>query len=98
MSERLLEVRDLAVTTADAPAMTLVQEVSFALYAGDSLTVLGESGSGKSLLAQAIMGTLPAGLVARGEVRVGRLAFRAGDADRRRPLWGHQLALLPQEP
>lgn len=98
MSERLLKVRDLAVTTADAPAMTLVQEVSFALYAGDSLTVLGESGSGKSLLAQAIMGTLPAGLVARGEVRVGRLAFRAGDADRRRPLWGHQLALLPQEP
>jgi peptide/nickel transport system ATP-binding protein len=98
VSELLLEVRDLAVMRAASPTIALVHEVSFALHAGEVLTVLGESGSGKSLLAQAVMGTLPAGLVARGEVQVGRHASRAADAARRRPLWGRELALLPQEP
>lgn len=98
MSACLLDVRDLAVLTAASPAVTLVQEVSFSLHAGEVLTLLGESGSGKSLLAQAVMGALPAGLVARGEVRVGQHASRAADAQQRRPLWGRELALLPQEP
>lgn len=98
MTDALLAVRDLAVMTKASPALTLVQEVSFALHAGEVLTLLGESGSGKSLLAQAVMGTLPAGLAARGEVRVGRHASRAAEAQQRRPLWGRELALLPQEP
>ena len=40
----------------------LVREVSFTVPSGGVLTLLGESGSGKSLLAQAIMGNLPAPL------------------------------------
>lgn len=35
-------------------------------YCAECLTLLGESGAGKSLLAQAIMGNLPAVLQARG--------------------------------
>lgn len=98
MSELLLEVRDLAVVTEASPAKPLVDEVSFSLRAGEVLTLLGESGSGKSLLAQAVMGSLPAGLAARGQVRVGGVESRADDCISRRALWGRQLALLPQEP
>jgi peptide/nickel transport system ATP-binding protein len=98
MSEPLLEVRDLAVLTETSPARTLVHEVSLSLSAGEVMTLLGESGSGKSLLAQAIMGTLPAGLIARGRVRVGGVESCADDSNARRALWGRQLALLPQEP
>lgn len=94
----LLDVRDLVVRTEASPVRTLVDEVSFSLREGEVLTLLGESGSGKSLLAQAVMGTLPAGLVARGRVRVGGSESGADDPNQRRALWGRQLALLPQEP
>lgn len=88
----LLAVRDLSVYAGARPR---VQGVHFELPAGQALTVLGESGSGKSLMAQAVMATLPPGLRADGEVRLqGRPASQA----QRRAAWGRALALLPQEP
>ncbi|MDN3558083.1 ABC transporter ATP-binding protein [Halomonas maura] len=90
-----LHAIDLGVWAGDD---CLVAPCSFRLSAGENLTLLGETGAGKSLLAQAIMGTLPAGLEARGEVRLdGRqlLDLRRGE---RRRLWGRELVLLPQEP
>ena len=84
MSARL-DVQDLAVL--DPQGRHLVREVSFSLHDGEALTLLGESGSGKSLLAQAVMDALPAGLRRRGQVQLqGGLA------------WGRSVALLPQEP
>lgn len=38
---------------------TLVQSVSFSVSAGESLALIGETGSGKTLIAQSIMGVLP---------------------------------------
>ncbi len=76
----------------------LLQPLDLTLYPGEALTVLGESGSGKSLLAHAIMGTLPAGLRASGQLRQGSQLWPLADAANRRALWGEQLAILPQEP
>jgi ABC-type glutathione transport system ATPase component len=53
-----------------AGGRVLLRDVTFSLRAGDALVVLGESGAGKSLLAQAVMGTLPVGLRAGGDIRV----------------------------
>ncbi len=89
-----LAVHGLSVSTDQT---SLVRDVSFSVERGSSLTILGETGSGKSLLAQAIMGTLPAGLQARGDIVVGGAATPAAGTTRHH-LWGRTLALLPQEP
>lgn len=91
----LLEVKDLSVHAGAAP---LLRGASFALAPGRSLTVLGESGAGKSLMVQAIMGTLPMSLTAGGCVTVCGQESAAADRRARQPLWGHRLASLPQEP
>lgn len=56
----LLEVRDLSVElqTHRGPACA-VRNVSFALERGASLGLIGESGSGKSITAMALLGLLP---------------------------------------
>ena len=48
-----------------------VNGVNYSLRAGETLAVLGESGSGKSVTAQAIMGILdsPPGRITGGQVR-----------------------------
>ena len=78
-----------------AQGQTLVEVDQLQLHAGSPVTLMGETGAGKSLLLQAIMATLPEGLSAEGRIR---LAGRdTNDTDRQR-LWGQELALLPQEP
>ncbi|MCM2131398.1 ABC transporter ATP-binding protein [Larsenimonas rhizosphaerae] len=94
----LMEVRNLCVETTQPPIHTLLHPVSFTLHAGRPLTLLGETGSGKSLLAQAVMGTLPPGLRARGDVMVEGRNFLALPARARAKWWGRHFALLPQEP
>lgn len=88
-------IRNLSVLAGQD---VLVQPVSLTLNPGRPLTILGETGSGKSLLLQAVLGTLPEGLTAKGEVVFEGQRFAAGDADAIRPLWGRLLAILPQEP
>lgn len=63
-SSAILQVRDLSLSTprsADAAAneRRLVDSLSFSLEPGARLGLIGESGSGKSLTALAIMGLLP---------------------------------------
>ena len=79
-------------------AARLVEPVSLDLVPGEPLVILGETGSGKSLLAQALMGTLPEGLAVTGTVTVAGRTLRAADRAAFRGLWGRQIAVLPQEP
>lgn len=77
---------------------TLLEPLSLTLTPGEPLIILGETGSGKSLMAQAIMGTLPPELTASGEVRIGDQTLSAREPRRFRGLWGLQISVLPQEP
>jgi peptide/nickel transport system ATP-binding protein len=90
-----LRIEDLTIRTADR---ILVSGFSATVGRGEPLTLLGESGSGKSLVAQAIMGTLPQGLVASGRILFDGADLLRLDEVARRSLWGRRIGLLPQEP
>ena len=97
---RLLEVDDLSVEfrTPDG-VVNAVNGLSWHLDRGESLAVLGESGSGKSVSAQAIMGILD---VPPAKITSGRLLFEGDDlltmdgGDRRR-LRGERIAMIFQD-
>lgn len=80
------------------PDGVLVHPASFALRPGEPLVLLGETGSGKSLLAQAIMGVLPPGLRAEGRIVLDGRDILPLPPRERRALWGRHVAMLPQEP
>ncbi|WP_407111071.1 ABC transporter ATP-binding protein [Streptomyces sp. DSM 116494] len=96
----LLEVRDLHVEfhTRDGVARA-VNGVSYGVDAGETLAVLGESGSGKSVTAQAIMGILdiPPGRITGGEVVFqGRDLLKLREDERRR-IRGAEMAMIFQD-
>jgi len=95
-SATLLRVEGLTVAYGDH---TVVHDVDFALERGQSLALIGESGSGKSTIARAVLRLLPP------EARVpgGRIQFAGRDVttltERQfRPLRGRQLGFVPQDP
>lgn len=95
-----VRIQSLSVAGLEIAAGTtgIVRDVAFTLAQGRPVTLLGASGSGKSLVAHAIMGSLPAGLSARGQVRLDGIDLLAGSSAERRARWGRAIAILPQEP
>lgn len=98
MNEHLLEVSDLRVTMQRrGAAITPVDGVSLTLDRGEILGIAGESGSGKTLTLRAILGLLPRGGIAEGDLRF------SSDGDRPVPyvpteVHGHGISIVFQEP
>jgi peptide/nickel transport system ATP-binding protein len=95
VNEPLLEVRGLRLA---ARAGTIVESLDLELRAGETVALVGESGSGKSMTAKALVGLLPRGVTADGEVRLrDRELLRSGERTWRR-IRGNEIALLLQDP
>ncbi|PWW48651.1 peptide/nickel transport system ATP-binding protein [Melaminivora alkalimesophila] len=95
----LLQVRDLEVRlqTHRGPARAL-RGLGFELARGETLGLIGESGSGKSLTALALMGLLPEGAEVRGSIRLdGQELVGMPEAQLCR-LRGNRMAMVFQEP
>ena len=96
----LLEVDQLQVEfrTRDGVAKA-INGVSFELREGETLAILGESGSGKSVTAQAIMGILdsPPGFVTGGEVRYCGQNILAMSEEQRRRIRGPEISMVFQD-
>ncbi|MFF0427394.1 ABC transporter ATP-binding protein [Streptomyces sp. NPDC004520] len=96
----LLEVKDLHVEfhTRDGVAKA-VNGVNYSVDAGETLAVLGESGSGKSVTAQAVMGILD---IPPGKISGGEIIFQGQDLlklkeDERRKVRGAKMAMIFQD-
>ncbi|HBC7266191.1 TPA: ABC transporter ATP-binding protein [Corynebacterium striatum] len=95
MNHPMLSVQDLCIRTGKE---TIVGPLSFSIESGQRLGIIGESGSGKSLTALAIMGLLPKNLHAEGSIELGGREL-VGLRDRQvRKLRGADMAMVFQEP
>ena len=101
MAEHLLEVKNLSVQFHTAQGLVrAVRDVSWHLDRGESLAILGESGSGKSVSASAIMNLIDC---PPGEITSGQILFNGQDLlslseDARRKINGHRIAMIFQDP
>ncbi|WP_308797660.1 ABC transporter ATP-binding protein [Agromyces silvae] len=69
----LLRVERLGVTIdTDLGPQQVISDVSFEVAPGETLAIIGESGSGKSVAVRAVMGLLPP---RRGRITAGRVTF-----------------------
>ncbi|MDQ0076758.1 ABC transporter ATP-binding protein [Arthrobacter oryzae] len=95
----LLEVRDFQVELiTDAGIIRAVDSVSFSIHRGETVTIIGESGSGKSTTAMGILRLLPEDLaVLSGTVLIDGVDVTA-DPKAIDKVRGKTLALIPQDP
>lgn len=97
----LMEVRDLVTRfyTGEGTVYA-VNGVSYTLHEGETLGIIGESGSGKSVHALSIMGLIP---TPPGKVENGEVIFRGRDLlklkrEEMRMVRGSEIAMIFQDP
>lgn len=97
--EAVLSIRKLSVTfpTAAGP-FKAVSGVDLELNAGERLALMGESGSGKSVLGHAVMGLLDNIARVEGSVKFLGSEMRSMDNRDMTRLRGSRMALIPQSP
>ena len=89
MNDTILEVKDLSVTFTQYErgfsrrTIHAVEKMDLEIKSGEIVAVVGSSGSGKSLLAHAIMGILPYNSEMDGEIR----KKRSKDSGDMRSFW-----------
>jgi len=95
----LLEVRDFSLTFEESgnvlpeTELEVIHKLDVTIYQGEIVAVVGASGSGKSLLANAILGVLPDNAVTNGT-----LNYKGEALSRKRQiaLRGNEISLIPQ--
>ena len=102
MSAPLLEVRHLQThysTFGGSRVVKAVEGVSFALEAGETLGLVGESGCGKTTTCLSIVGLLPpAARIVGGEIRLNGADLAKKSKREMRRLRGRAIAMILQDP
>ena len=97
--EPILKVKDLGISFSQYTNglvrgdLNVIRNLDIELYEGEILAVVGSSGSGKSLLAHAILGILPGNACTQGDIIYkGEIL----DEKRKEKLRGDEIVLIPQ--
>ena len=97
--ETLLEIHDLSVSFRmydhgfEQTDLKVISDLHLTVYPGEVVAIAGSSGSGKSLLASAILGILPGNAAVHGHIHYKGQQL---SAERQRQLRGTEIALVPQ--
>ena len=101
MSDELLRVEDLSAGfVTDAGYVEVLDRINFSIKAGQTISLVGESGCGKSVTASSIMRILPHPY---GEIRKGRILFEGRNLldlpiEEMYQIRGSSIAMIFQEP
>lgn len=101
MADHLLEVRNLSVEFHTAVGVVkAVRDMSYHLDRGETLAILGESGSGKSVSSSAIMNLIdmPPGRISSGEILLDGVDLLTMPLAQRREINGRKIAMIFQDP
>jgi len=101
MTDHLLEVRDLSVEFHTVHGtVSAVRNVSWHLERGEVLAILGESGSGKSVSASAVLDLVdcPPGRITSGEILYEGRDLLQMTSNQRREINGRNIAMIFQDP
>ncbi|MFK8079052.1 MAG: ABC transporter ATP-binding protein [Granulosicoccus sp.] len=101
MTDHLLEVRDLSVEFHTVQGtVKAVRNVSWHLQRGEVLAILGESGSGKSVSASAVLDLIdcPPGKITSGEIHYDGQNLLSMTSSERREINGSRIAMIFQDP
>ncbi len=99
-AQPLLDVSDLTVEFATRRGIVkAVQHVNIAVAKGETLGIVGKSGSGKSVTSYAVMRILDrAGKIAEGSVMFSGINVRTASEDQMRDLRGREISMIFQNP
>ena len=98
-NETLLEIHDLSVSfrmydgALEQKELQVISDLHLTVRPGEIIAVAGSSGSGKSLLASAILGILPGNATVKGQLRYKGQELTK---DSQKKLRGTEIALVPQ--
>lgn len=93
MNTYLLETRDLTVTIND---VAILQSISFTIEAGECIALIGPSGSGKSITAQALLQLLPSTTKYSGEILWKNQSIMSYSEKQFRSIRGKEIAVIFQ--
>lgn len=95
-----LNIKDLCVAyQQEGEWWEAVHEVSLQIQPGEIYGLVGESGSGKTTLALAVLRYLGKnGMIRQGKIELSGVDLVQLQPAEMRKLWGHQMALIPQNP
>ncbi|MFF1829944.1 ABC transporter ATP-binding protein [Paenarthrobacter sp. NPDC058040] len=91
----LLTVQGLSIAYGRT---AVVHDVAFTVAKGESLALIGESGSGKSTIAKAVLRLLPQDSTATGKVELNGQDLLSLPEKQFRPFRGRELGFIPQDP
>lgn len=91
-----LQVHDLSVVTSSG--REILEDCSWQVDSGGRLGIIGESGSGKSITALAVLGLLPEGMKATGSIKLDDTEILNMPDKELRKIRGRRIAMVFQEP
>ncbi len=97
----VLSIRDLSVSfLTEGPTLHATDRVSFDIPKGQTVALVGESGCGKSVTAQAVLGLLlsPPAIVESGKILFEGRDLRSLSESEMQPIRGNRIAMIFQEP